>query len=101
MKEKNNKHSIIPALSNNSHELFHSNLWQWLLRIDKKFVKCFFNKCNVNHNLEIDRETENLDLRIIDKDAQKQYIIENKLKSIPNDEQLNNYKEKQDKKENL
>lgn len=101
MSEKKNNISIIPALSNNSHELFHSNLWQWLLRIDKKFVKCFFGNCNVNHNLEIDREPENLDLRIIDKDAKKQYIIENKLKSIPNDDQLNNYKEKQDKKESF
>ena len=38
----NVKNSIIPALSNNNHELFHSNLWAWLIEQDNNFMKVFF-----------------------------------------------------------
>ena len=31
MSRKTNDLMIMPALSNNSHELFHSNLWAWLI----------------------------------------------------------------------
>ena len=91
----NTKNSIIPALSNNNHELFHSNLWAWLMETDREFIKCFFKSYNINNIPEIRRESDNLDLKIIDKVAKKQYIIENKLKSIPNNEQLERYIEKQ------
>ena len=94
----NVKNSIIPALSNNNHELFHSNLWKWLIDIDKDFLNVFFENVDINKikKLEVLREYRHMDLVI--KDNEKNYfVIENKLKSIPNEEQLNEYKNKIDK----
>ena len=98
MKRKQRRASIIPALSNNNHELFHSNLWKWLIETDPEFIKCFFKSYDINNEPIIKRESDNLDLKIIDKVTNKQYIIENKLKSIPNYEQLERYKERQEDK---
>lgn len=98
MREKQKESCIIPALSNNNHELFHSNLWKWLMETDREFIKCFFKSYDTNNEPIIKRESDNLDLKIIDKVTNKQYIIENKLKSIPNYEQLERYKERQEDK---
>ena len=96
---KNMEKSIIPALSNNSHELFHSNLWAWLMDIDHEFIKIFFKKVDVTQDLDIKREKFNKDIRIVDKVNKKKYIIENKLKSFVSEEQLNRYKNEEDEKD--
>lgn len=96
---KNMKKSIIPALSNNSHELFHSNLWAWLMDIDHEFIKIFFKKVDVTQNLYIQREKLNKDIRIIDEVNKKKYIIENKLKSFVSEEQLERYENDEDERD--
>ena len=96
----NVKNSIIPALSNNKHELFHSNLWQWLIEQDHSFVKVFFDKFKIDNYEEVKREDKHLDLTIIDNDN-NYYIIENKVKSIPSKRQLEEYKTKIDKKKKI
>ena len=96
----NVKNSIIPALSNNNHELFHSNLWQWLIEQDHSFVKVFFDKFKIDNYEEVKREDKHLDLTIIDNDN-NYYIIENKVKSIPSKRQLEEYKTKIDKKKKI
>ena len=84
------KDSIIPALSNNNHELFHSNLWVWLIEKDNKFLKVFFENYDENVKIKVYREKYNTDILI--EDANKKcYVIENKLKSIASEEQLNDY----------
>lgn len=88
---------IMPALSNNSHELFHSNLWAWLIKIDNNFIKVFFDDFDVKKFQDVHREKDNIDLCIEDIDG-NYYIIENKFKSAPNEEQLLKYKSKIDKK---
>ena len=81
----------MPALSNNSHELFHSNLWSWLIRNDKNFIRVFFDDFDVNKKFEVyPREKYHMDLVIKDEDG-NYYVIENKFKSIPNKRQLQQY----------
>lgn len=96
---KNMDNSIIPALSNNSHELFHSNLWAWLMKIDKEFIKIFFKKVDVTQDLDIEREKFNKDIRIVDEANKKKYIIENKLKSFVSEEQLERYENDEDERD--
>jgi hypothetical protein len=36
------KKSLVFAMSKGSHELFHTNIWAWLIERDKKFCKVFF-----------------------------------------------------------
>ena len=95
---KNVNNSIIPALSNNNHELFHSNLWAWLIEADNQFMKVFFEDYDERVKIQkVYREKLNTDLLIEDEKG-NHYVIENKLKSIANEEQLNEYKVKVNKK---
>ncbi len=86
----------MPALSNNSHELFHSNLWAWLINADNNFVRSFFDNFDVSKFNKVYREKNNTDLLILDTDG-NHYIIENKFKAVPNEKQLIKYKSKFDK----
>lgn len=87
---------IMPALSNNSHELFHSNLWKWLIENNQSFVKVFFADFDIKKFKSVSREKKHMDLVIEDTDGNK-YVIENKFKSAPDEKQLLRYKEKIDK----
>ena len=82
--------SFIRSISNNSHELFHSNLWGWLIENDHNFAKCFFEGIDAKEINKVYREKNNLDLYIVLEDGSK-YILENKFKSIPEKEQLIKY----------
>ena len=93
---KNDKITIMPALSNNSHELFHSNLWAWLIDNDQIFIKVFFKSFDISKYEKIEREKKHKDITITDKDGNK-YVIENKFKSTPNKEQLIKYTKDIDK----
>lgn len=91
----------MPALSNNSHELFHSNLWAWLIENNHNFVKVFFTDFDAKKFKSVKREKKHMDLVIEDIDGVK-YVIENKFKSAPDEKQLQRYKTKIDmnKKDN-
>ena len=99
-----NKHKILKAindLSNNamfamsltSKELFHSNLWAWMLRkYPQVFTPVFYPEYNGQDKIEVLREYKNTDLFL--KIAGKSIIIENKLKSLPDKNQLERYDKK-------
>ncbi|MGK0254415.1 MAG: hypothetical protein ACI9OE_001916 [Mariniflexile sp.] len=92
------KNSPLFNLSLSSKELFHSNFIAWVADIyPKSFGKILSEKFEIyNSNSElktpVSREKNNLDLIFEFKDGTK-IIIENKVKSIPNKEQLINYYE--------
>ena len=87
------KQSPIFVMSLGSKELFHSNFWKYLM--DKKefdsFIKLFFKDANLSDGYKVEREKENMDLLITA--GGKRYVIENKIKSYPNEKQLIEYSE--------
>lgn len=89
------KQSLVYKMSLGSKELYHSNIWAWLMENDNSFIKAFFPDCNEDyHDFQIKREQSHRDLTIWFKnkdDEQKCFVIENKLKSIPSLEQLGGY----------
>ena len=110
--------SIINKLSDNplfqfslgSKELFHSNFIAWILNIKaipEEFKISFLNKLlfNVEHEKRIieiltkpKREELNFDIqfnvKVTDSSKAEKIIIENKVKSLPNEEQLEAYQKK-------
>lgn len=96
------KQSLIFNLSLSSKELFHSNFIGWLFGNYPKIMKDFLNNNEDDYeNLEIERESNNYDIMILSKKSC--YIIENKVKSLPDENQLKEYcssaeKIKRDKK---
>ena len=118
MTEENKLIEIVDELSKNamfrlslcSKELFHSNFWAWLIEQEPKFVSMFGEEfSNIEEKVDIKREdkictVEEKDIFNENKTYKKNciadisfihnnnlYIIENKLKSLPNKEQLENY----------
>lgn len=95
---KNKILKIIDELSNNamfamslsSKELFHSNIWAWMLRkYPKVFTPVFYPEYNKKDKIEVLRKYKNTDLFL--KIGDKSIIIENKLKSLPDKNQLERY----------
>ena len=91
------KESPIYAMSLCSKELFHSNFWAWLMEQDESFIEIFFKNEGNKQLAGVGREDGNRDITVYrksNKDNEKAdvYVIENKLKSIPTEEQLNKYK---------
>ena len=82
--------SIIYQMSLNSHELFHSNLWAWLIEQDPIFAKLFFP--DLDGSVKPKREEGNRDITVWKN--KRTYVIENKFKSIPTEEQLIKYEKK-------
>ena len=88
-------------MSLGSKELFHSNFMEYLWSIDKqKFIGLINNLfgyvvLNSSTTYELSREKENFDICIHHQDDNKNtiydVIIENKVKSIPNKQQLDTY----------
>lgn len=118
MAEENKLIEIVDELSKNamfrlslcSKELFHSNFWAWLIEQEPKFVSMFGEEfSNIETKVDIKREdkictVEEKDIFNENKTYKKNciadisfihnnnlYIVENKLKSLPNKEQLENY----------
>lgn len=87
--------SLVYKMSLGSKELYHSNVWTWLIRQDPAFAKAFIP--DIDDNIifdDVSREERHRDLTIWYNmpDGSKQfYIIENKLKSIPHINQLEEY----------
>ncbi len=87
--------SPIFIMSLDSKELFHSNFWAYLMRHKdyKLFVYSLFRKEQLESSepIEIKREFKNRDIVILYND--KEFVIENKIKSYPDQEQLRRYGE--------
>ena len=87
--------SPIFIMSLGSKELFHSNFWAYLMRHKdyKLFVYSLFKEEQLESSepLEIKREFKNRDIVILYKG--KEFVIENKIKSYPDQEQLKRYGE--------
>jgi hypothetical protein len=109
---KSLKDNFLFQVSLGSKELFHSNLIAWLLEQKNKngeyealsnFIKTFAKKdvaiITEENTPEIAREENKIDLTIKWKEEGKwnMIFIENKMKSIPTSEQLNEYNKKTDK----
>ncbi len=82
------KNSPIYTMSLGSKELFHSNFWAWLIEQNGEYAKIFFKKIDCS-NLDVQREEKGRDITITSQ--KKKYVIENKLKSMPDLEQLVKY----------
>lgn len=92
-KIKELKKSPVYNMSLSDKELFHSNFWWWLMTTYKDlFVPVFFPGLDIRKVKEenITREENHCDI-MLKYDAGKKYIIENKFKSLPTKEQLENY----------
>lgn len=92
------KHSLTYQMSLGGRELFHSNVWCWLIKQDSAFIRVFFPSFDPEKDKveSIQREWLNMDL-VIKLANQKIYIIENKLKSLPRADQLTDYTQKTEK----
>ena len=99
---KSLKESPLFALSLSGKELAHSNMWAWLIEEctennNHPFVEVFitdFYKSNYKF-VRVEREKNNRDLTIWYKDeddTEKCIVVENKIKSLPKNEQLDRYK---------
>lgn len=117
MEEKKELTEILDSLSKNamfrlslcSKELFHSNFWAWLIEQNSKFISLFGKEFSSIENIDLNREdkictVEHEDIFNENRTYKKSciadisfiynnnlYIIENKLKSLPNKEQLEDY----------
>lgn len=87
--------SPIFNLSMASKELFHSNMLYWISKTYPKIFKDIMNELGIDtnqwNNWKSHREKKHLDLSIEDCSNNALLIIENKVKSIPYKEQLDNY----------
>lgn len=88
------KLSPIFAMSLGSKELFHSNFWAWIFDNYPQFIKTFFPDIDTKDINDVKREQEHRDITIWTNGNTKAYVIENKLKSMPRKEQLNEYENK-------
>lgn len=95
------KNSMIYQMSLGSKELFHSNVWWWLIEHDKNFIKVFipdFEPMNYHNGEDFciwpKREDLKRDILIWleDNDGNRSHIvIENKIKALPTVQQLERY----------
>lgn len=90
------KDSLVYQMSLGSKELYHSNVWAWLIESDHDFVKVFgFGDDIARRIKKVGREDGNRDLSIYldieEKDDAPVIVIENKLKAIPTIKQLEDY----------
>ena len=82
------------AMSKGSMELFHSKLWSWLInRIDKEYVLAFVKDIMIDFNNIKNTEREKKHTDILINYGKKAIVIENKIKSLPDKNQLKKYEE--------
>ena len=87
------KKSPLFAMSLGSMELFHSNFWRWLMEQNKKYISIFFNDFENIDSKDIQIAREYKHTYICIKYKNNYYIIENKIKSMLSEEQLQEYTE--------
>ena len=76
-------------------ELFHSDLWAWLVEQKPAFARLFFTELP-SDELKVKREEGHRDITVWCE--KKAYVIENKLKSMATREQLEKYQNALNKK---
>lgn len=98
--EEELNNSLLYQMSLGSRELYHSNVWAWLMKNDSNFVKVFFPNFNDEDYSVTSVERENNHRDIIIRFQKKEpsekkekyfYVIENKIKSLHNKGQLEKY----------
>ena len=89
--------SLIYKMSLGSKELYHSNIWAWIINREHSFVNAFTIDVPTDLKLiQVTREEKNRDLTLWygkSSKREKAIVIENKLKAIPTKVQLGKYKE--------
>lgn len=87
------KKSPVFSMSLGSKELFHSNFWAYLMEHKdyKTFLYSLFPELSPSEPVEIKREYKHRDIVIVYRD--KEFVIENKIKSYPDLDQLRKYGE--------
>lgn len=94
------KGSHLYQMSLGSKELYHSNVWAWLIENDHEFAKIFFPELNLStyEVTDVKREYNNRDLVVFlhtkgATQGQRNFhcVVENKIKSLPTIEQLQRY----------
>lgn len=93
MVDKLNKSPLF-AMSKGSMELFHSNFWSWLINeIDNEYVLAFVKDRMIylNNIQNAEREKKHTDILI--NYGKQAIVIENKIKSLPDKNQLKKYEE--------
>lgn len=94
-------------LSLSSNELFHSNFLSWIWNCDqvafKKIITFFIGKefdidRGKGRSIDVRREYKNFDLSIVERDGDTDgrvlFVLENKVKSVPYIEQIEEYIDK-------
>ena len=85
------KKSLLFQMSLGSKELYHSNVWAWLIENDHDFVKVFFPdfRKDIFNIVGVSRECRHRDVIIwlqksgdASKEGKYYYVIENKIKSL-------------------
>lgn len=85
------EHSILHAMSLGNHELFHSNVWAWLINRNPEFATIFFPELK-GKSVCAKREDKHRDITIgLAGDSTDLYVVENKFKSLPDINQLDKY----------
>lgn len=84
------KSSPLFAMSLSSKELFHSNFWAWLFERNAEYIQIFFPMVQ-EESPKVVREEKNRDISIHSNN--RVYVVENKLKSMPYLNQLEDYRE--------
>lgn len=88
--------NLVAHLSGGNHELFHSNVLAYIAKkYPDYFISIFRNECNdrlidYDNVNGVTREKDNFDLAI-QKDGKYLFVLENKMKSIPDLGQLEDY----------
>lgn len=85
------KSSLIYQMSLASKELFHSNVWAWIIEKDHSIAKSVFFDLIEGENIKVTREENHRDLTIYDSTGL--FIVENKIKSLADLDQLVKYQE--------
>jgi len=89
-------------LSLSDKELFHSNMLAWIFVKYPRFFTSLFDLKEDVKLISVEREQNNFDLFItykVNENDEKYILIENKVKSIPTQKQLDEYKEKNCKRD--
>lgn len=91
------ENSLLYQMSLGSKELYHSNVWAWLIEKDPVFMSVFFNGIELSRftNIKVEREKQNRDIVItfLYNGEKEYFVIENKIKSLPTKEQFKRYTE--------
>ena len=94
------KNSLLYQMSLGSKELYHSNVWAWLIEQEPAFISVFFKDVDLSRltEIKVEREKHHRDIIITFLyDGKKEYfVIENKIKTLPEKEQLKRYTENLD-----